>query len=59
MLQNTQLSLDEFQDFYDSYSLSEDYTFHDELREAHRIKDLNQIKKVVALLEREIRKKFG
>ena len=45
MLQNTQLSLDEFQDFYDNYSLSEDYTFHDELREAHRIKDLNQIKK--------------
>ena len=34
-----------FQDFYDNYSLSEDYTFHDELREAHRIKDLNQIKK--------------
>lgn len=45
LLQNTQLSLDEFQDFYDNYSLSEDYTFHDELREAHRIKDLNQIKK--------------
>ena len=45
LLQNTQLSLDEFQDFYDNYSLSEDYTFHDELREAHRIRDLNQIKK--------------
>lgn len=45
LLQNTQLSLDEFQDFYDNYSLSGDYTFHDELREAHRIKDLNQIKK--------------
>jgi transcriptional activator, Rgg/GadR/MutR family, C-terminal domain len=45
LLQNTQISLDEFQDFYDNYSLSKEYNFHDELREAHRIKDLNKIKK--------------
>lgn len=45
LLQNSQISLDEFQDIYESYSLSEESVFRKELGEAHRFKDLNKIKK--------------
>ncbi|GHU39744.1 positive transcription regulator [Bacilli bacterium] len=56
LLENSQIALDEFNDFFENYSLSEEYTFHEELREAHRLKDLSRIRKWLNYWEKEVKK---
>lgn len=47
VLENSKIYLDEFQDVYENYQLSDDAKFHKELGQANRVQDLNTIKKWV------------